>query len=156
MGRCCRADWCHFPSSQVSFFLFIIFTVYTMLPVGMQEAVGAGLISSLSHLLVLGVYLLLGQDSRAELALQVSHPFRDDGIARCLWPRPFLQMPPSLRPSPPVDLQEPPCWLLFKGSTLCVFLSLRCSLKASGTNEIQLLREESLGWNKMTVFRGNC
>lgn len=62
----------HFFSSQVSFFLFIIFTVYTMLPVGMQEAVGAGLVSSLSHILVLGVYLLLGQDSRAELALQVT------------------------------------------------------------------------------------
>ncbi|KAJ6651882.1 hypothetical protein lerEdw1_015962 [Lerista edwardsae] len=59
------------PWDQVSFFLFIIFTVYTMLPVGMREAVGAGLISSLSHLFVLGVYLLLGKDSQAEVALQL-------------------------------------------------------------------------------------
>uniref|UniRef100_A0A6I8NS97 adenylate cyclase n=1 Tax=Ornithorhynchus anatinus TaxID=9258 RepID=A0A6I8NS97_ORNAN len=42
---------------QVSFFLFIIFTVYTMLPLGMRDAAVAGLASSLSHLLVLGLYL---------------------------------------------------------------------------------------------------
>ncbi|EGW11540.1 Adenylate cyclase type 4 [Cricetulus griseus] len=42
---------------QVSFFLFIIFTVYSMLPLGMRDAAIAGLISSLSHLLVLGLYL---------------------------------------------------------------------------------------------------
>ncbi|XP_067399542.1 adenylate cyclase type 4 isoform X2 [Emydura macquarii macquarii] len=56
---------------QVSFFLFIIFTVYTMLPVRMRDAVVAGLASSLSHLMVLGVYLSAGQGSRAELAVQL-------------------------------------------------------------------------------------
>ncbi|XP_038597044.1 adenylate cyclase type 4 [Tachyglossus aculeatus] len=40
---------------QVSFFLFIIFTVYTMLPLGLREAAAAGLASSLSHLLALGL-----------------------------------------------------------------------------------------------------
>ncbi|XP_060111994.1 adenylate cyclase type 4 isoform X1 [Heteronotia binoei] len=56
---------------QVSFFLFIIFTVYTMLPIRMQDAVGAGLASSLSHVIVLGVYLSIGCTSQAELALQL-------------------------------------------------------------------------------------
>ncbi|XP_053217430.1 adenylate cyclase type 4 isoform X1 [Podarcis raffonei] len=56
---------------QVSFFLFIIFTVYTMLPVGMKDAVAAGLVSSLSHIVVLSVYLSLGRGSRSELALQL-------------------------------------------------------------------------------------
>ncbi|XP_053121636.1 adenylate cyclase type 4 isoform X2 [Hemicordylus capensis] len=59
------------PWDQVSFFLFIIFTVYTMLPVGMQEAVGAGLISSLSHIIVLGVYLSMQPRPQAELGLQL-------------------------------------------------------------------------------------
>ncbi|XP_048373998.1 adenylate cyclase type 4 isoform X1 [Sphaerodactylus townsendi] len=56
---------------QVSFFLFIIFTVYTMLPIRMQEAVGAGLASSLSHVIVLGVYLSTRCSSGAELVLQL-------------------------------------------------------------------------------------
>uniref|UniRef100_A0A8C3PEI6 Adenylate cyclase type 4 n=1 Tax=Chrysemys picta bellii TaxID=8478 RepID=A0A8C3PEI6_CHRPI len=56
---------------QVSFFLFIIFTVYTMLPVCMRDAVVAGLASSLSHIIVLGVYLSAGRGSRAELAVQL-------------------------------------------------------------------------------------
>lgn len=59
-------------SSQVSFFLFIIFIVYTMLPVCMQDAVGAGLICSLSHIIVLAVYLSTSQGSQSDLALQVS------------------------------------------------------------------------------------
>uniref|UniRef100_A0A8C0LKX5 Adenylate cyclase type 4 n=1 Tax=Canis lupus dingo TaxID=286419 RepID=A0A8C0LKX5_CANLU len=40
---------------QVSFFLFVIFTVYAMLPLGMRDATAAGLASSLSHLVVLGL-----------------------------------------------------------------------------------------------------
>lgn len=57
---------------QVSFFLFIIFTVYAMLPLGMWEAAAAGLTSSLSHLLVLGLYLGPQPDSRPALLPQVS------------------------------------------------------------------------------------
>ncbi|TFJ97680.1 MHC class I antigen [Platysternon megacephalum] len=56
---------------QVSFFLFIIFTVYTMLPVCMRDAVVAGLASSLSHIIVLGVYLSARRGSQAELAVQL-------------------------------------------------------------------------------------
>lgn len=60
---------------QVSFFLFVIFTAYTMLPLGMRVAIAAGLASSLSHLLVLGLYLGPQPDSRPALLPQVSsHP----------------------------------------------------------------------------------
>ena len=57
---------------QVSFFLFVIFTTYAMLPLGMKEATAAGLVSSLSHLLVLGLYLGPQLDSRPALLPQVS------------------------------------------------------------------------------------
>ncbi|XP_074090880.1 adenylate cyclase type 4 isoform X3 [Macrotis lagotis] len=57
---------------QVSFFLFIIFTVYTMLPLGMRDAAAAGLASSLSHLLVLGLYLGLQPISQPRLFPQLT------------------------------------------------------------------------------------
>nr|XP_012611509.1 adenylate cyclase type 4 isoform X2 [Microcebus murinus] len=57
---------------QVSFFLFVIFTVYAMLPLGMRDAVVAGLASSLSHLLVLGLYLGPQPDSRPALLPQLA------------------------------------------------------------------------------------
>ncbi|XP_073751093.1 adenylate cyclase type 4 isoform X2 [Callorhinus ursinus] len=57
---------------QVSFFLFIIFTVYAMLPLGMWDAAAAGLASSLSHLLVLGLYLGPQPDSRPALLPQLA------------------------------------------------------------------------------------
>lgn len=60
---------------QVSFFLFVIFTVYAMLPLGMRDAAAAGLASSLSHLLVLGLYLGPQPDSRPALLPQVSTPW---------------------------------------------------------------------------------
>ncbi|XP_073656706.1 adenylate cyclase type 4 isoform X2 [Tursiops truncatus] len=57
---------------QVSFFLFVIFTVYAMLPLGMRDAAAAGLASSLSHLLVLGLYLGLQPDSQPALLPQLA------------------------------------------------------------------------------------
>lgn len=45
------------PWDQVPFFLFIIFTVYTMLPFQMCNAVALSVISSLSHILVLSLRL---------------------------------------------------------------------------------------------------
>lgn len=60
------------PFPQVSFFLFVIFTTYAMLPLGMRDATAAGLTSSLSHLLVLGLYLGPQLDSRPALLPQVS------------------------------------------------------------------------------------
>ncbi|XP_044915659.1 adenylate cyclase type 4 isoform X4 [Felis catus] len=57
---------------QVSFFLFVIFTVYAMLPLGMRDAAAAGLASSLSHLLVLGLYLGPQPDSKPALLPQLA------------------------------------------------------------------------------------
>nr|XP_020671556.1 adenylate cyclase type 4 isoform X2 [Pogona vitticeps] len=56
---------------QVSFFLFIIFIVYTMLPVGMEDAVAAGMVSSLSHIIVLTVYLSMKPGSQLDLTVQL-------------------------------------------------------------------------------------
>ncbi|XP_074171021.1 adenylate cyclase type 7 isoform X2 [Rhinolophus sinicus] len=42
---------------QVPFFLFVVFVVYTLLPFSMQGAVVVGVISSTSHLLVLGALM---------------------------------------------------------------------------------------------------
>ncbi|KAG9341947.1 hypothetical protein JZ751_018264 [Albula glossodonta] len=48
---------------QVPFFLFIIFTVYTMLPFQMHYAVLLSIVSSLSHIIVLSVHLAVFSDS---------------------------------------------------------------------------------------------
>ncbi|XP_043101381.1 adenylate cyclase type 7 isoform X3 [Puntigrus tetrazona] len=48
------------PWDQVPFFLFIIITVYTMLPFQLGYAVILSIISSLSHIIVLTVYLTVG------------------------------------------------------------------------------------------------
>ncbi|KAI4582915.1 hypothetical protein MJG53_008128 [Ovis ammon polii x Ovis aries] len=55
---------------QVSFFLFVIFTVYAMLPLDMRDAITAGVTTSLLHLLVLGLYLGPQPDSRPALLPQ--------------------------------------------------------------------------------------
>ncbi|XP_054472776.1 adenylate cyclase type 7 [Anoplopoma fimbria] len=47
------------PWDQVPFFLFIIFTVYTMLPFQLWYAVVLSFISSLSHIMVLTLYLTI-------------------------------------------------------------------------------------------------
>uniref|UniRef100_A0A8C4IME5 Adenylate cyclase type 7 n=1 Tax=Dicentrarchus labrax TaxID=13489 RepID=A0A8C4IME5_DICLA len=47
------------PWDQVPFFLFIIFTVYTMLPFQLWYAVVLSVISSLSHIMVLTLYLTI-------------------------------------------------------------------------------------------------
>ncbi|XP_064416474.1 adenylate cyclase type 2 [Latimeria chalumnae] len=56
---------------QVSFFLFITFIVYTMLPVSMKDALTAGILSSLSHIIILSTYLPLSDRPRTNLALQL-------------------------------------------------------------------------------------
>ena len=56
----------------MSFFLFVIFTVYAMLPLDMRDAITAGVTTSLLHLLVLGLYLGPQPDSRPALLPQVS------------------------------------------------------------------------------------
>uniref|UniRef100_A0A7N6ABV8 Adenylate cyclase type 2 n=1 Tax=Anabas testudineus TaxID=64144 RepID=A0A7N6ABV8_ANATE len=47
------------PWDQVSFFLFIVFVVYTMLPFSMREAIVASVLTSASHTIVLSVCLFV-------------------------------------------------------------------------------------------------
>uniref|UniRef100_A0AAY4EY98 Adenylate cyclase type 7 n=1 Tax=Denticeps clupeoides TaxID=299321 RepID=A0AAY4EY98_9TELE len=51
------------PWDQVPFFLFIIFTVYTMLPFQMSYAVVLSVVSSLSHIIVLSIHLTVFSQS---------------------------------------------------------------------------------------------
>ncbi|XP_069489903.1 adenylate cyclase type 4 isoform X2 [Ambystoma mexicanum] len=56
---------------QVYFFLFITFIVYTMLPVRMRDAIAAGAFSSISHIIILSIYLSTTDMPEGELALQL-------------------------------------------------------------------------------------
>ncbi|XP_068267172.1 adenylate cyclase type 7 [Nyctibius grandis] len=54
---------------QVPFFLFIIFTVYTMLPFGMKGAVVISVLSALSHIIVLSVVVSMTSHENKESIL---------------------------------------------------------------------------------------
>ncbi|KAM7040112.1 adenylate cyclase type 7 isoform 2-T4 [Acridotheres tristis] len=56
---------------QVPFFLFIIFTVYTMLPFGMRDAVIISVVSALSHIVVLTVVSVTSQENKESIAFQL-------------------------------------------------------------------------------------
>ncbi|XP_015428125.1 PREDICTED: adenylate cyclase type 7 [Myotis davidii] len=56
---------------QVPFFLFIVFVVYTLLPFTMRGAVAVGVVSSVSHLLVLGTLMGVSSSPSAWVWLQV-------------------------------------------------------------------------------------
>ncbi|ERE85737.1 adenylate cyclase type 2-like protein [Cricetulus griseus] len=56
--------------SRVSFFLFIIFVVYTMLPFNMRDAVIASVLTSSSHTIVLSVYLSATPGAKEHLSWQ--------------------------------------------------------------------------------------
>ncbi|XP_041077371.1 adenylate cyclase type 2-like isoform X2 [Polyodon spathula] len=57
---------------QVPFFLFIIFTLYTMLPFGMWEAVVLAVLSSVSHLVIVGIAVRVFDESqRSSLVFQI-------------------------------------------------------------------------------------
>lgn len=57
--------------AQVSFFLFIIFVVYTMLPFNMRDAIVASVLTSASHTIVLSVCLSGTTDVKEHLVWQV-------------------------------------------------------------------------------------
>ncbi|XP_050167181.1 adenylate cyclase type 7 isoform X2 [Myiozetetes cayanensis] len=58
---------------QVPFFLFIIFTVYTMLPFGMRGAVIISVLSALSHIIVLStVVSMTSQEKKESFLFQVA------------------------------------------------------------------------------------
>ncbi|XP_043743114.1 adenylate cyclase type 2 isoform X3 [Cervus elaphus] len=59
------------PWDQVSFFLFIIFVVYTMLPFNMRDAVIASVLTSSSHTVVLSVCLSASPGAEEHLVWQI-------------------------------------------------------------------------------------
>lgn len=62
------------PYLQVSFFLFIIFVVYTMLPFNMRDAIIASVLTSSSHTIVLSVCLSATPGAKQHLVWQVGAP----------------------------------------------------------------------------------
>lgn len=58
-------------SLQVSFFLFIVFVVYTMLPFSMRDAIIASVLTSASHTVVLSVCLSTTADHMEPVVWQV-------------------------------------------------------------------------------------
>ncbi|MBN3280366.1 ADCY2 cyclase, partial [Polyodon spathula] len=57
---------------QVPFFLFIIFTLYTMLPFGMWEAMVLAVLSSVSHLIIIGIAVgVFDKSQRSSLVFQI-------------------------------------------------------------------------------------
>ncbi|XP_028729520.1 adenylate cyclase type 2 isoform X2 [Peromyscus leucopus] len=56
---------------QVSFFLFIIFVVYTMLPFNMRDAIIASVLTSSSHTIVLSIYLSAVPGAKEHLSWQI-------------------------------------------------------------------------------------
>uniref|UniRef100_A0A671XM30 adenylate cyclase n=1 Tax=Sparus aurata TaxID=8175 RepID=A0A671XM30_SPAAU len=59
------------PWDQVSFFLFIVFVVYTMLPFSMRDAIIASVLTSASHTLVLSVCLSTTADHMEPVVWQI-------------------------------------------------------------------------------------
>ncbi|XP_057195789.1 adenylate cyclase type 2 isoform X4 [Triplophysa rosa] len=59
------------PWDQVSFFLFIIFVVYTMLPFSMRDAIIASILTASSHTVVLSVCLSSATDNVEPLVWQI-------------------------------------------------------------------------------------
>ncbi|KAM8774090.1 adenylate cyclase type 7 isoform 1-T4 [Rhynchonycteris naso] len=62
---------CAWEQEQVPFFLFVVFVVYTLLPFSMQGAVTVGVLSSASHLLVLGFLVGVFPSSPRQRVLQL-------------------------------------------------------------------------------------
>lgn len=61
---------------QVPFFLFIVFVVYTLLPLSMRGAIAVGVLSTISHLLVFGVLMGTLSTPCIPVELQVSSGLR--------------------------------------------------------------------------------
>ncbi|KAM3920016.1 adenylate cyclase type 7 [Leptodactylus fuscus] len=56
---------------QVPFFLFITFSVYTMLPLGMRACLIIGIISGMSHIVVISITVLTYQNTRDTVAFEL-------------------------------------------------------------------------------------
>lgn len=64
---CCSALPC-----QVAFFLFLSLSVYTVLPLSMAWALMVGIWTSVSHIIIIGVYVPVTQPETPDLAAQVT------------------------------------------------------------------------------------
>ncbi|XP_047216703.1 adenylate cyclase type 2 isoform X4 [Girardinichthys multiradiatus] len=71
MGACLALLTVFFASGLVSFFLFIVFVVYTMLPFSMREAIVASVLTSASHTIVLTVCLSTTADHMEAVVWQI-------------------------------------------------------------------------------------
>ncbi|CAI5663162.1 adenylate cyclase type 2 isoform X3 [Oreochromis niloticus] len=71
MGACLALLTVFFASGLVSFFLFIVFVVYTMLPFSMRDAVIASVLTSASHTIVLSVCLSTTADHVEPIVWQI-------------------------------------------------------------------------------------
>ncbi|XP_055749742.1 adenylate cyclase type 2-like isoform X3 [Salvelinus fontinalis] len=71
MGACLALLAVFFASGLVSFFLFIVFVVYTMLPFSMRGAVLASIITCLSHTITLSVCLAFTAEALEPLVWQI-------------------------------------------------------------------------------------
>ncbi|KAM5158259.1 adenylate cyclase type 2 [Mantella aurantiaca] len=60
------------PWDQVSFFLFIIFVAYTMLPFNMRDAIIASALTALSHTVIVSVYLSASKDEKEHRIWQIT------------------------------------------------------------------------------------
>ncbi|XP_072561841.1 adenylate cyclase type 2b isoform X2 [Paramormyrops kingsleyae] len=71
MAACLALIAVFFASGLVSFFLFIIFVVYTMLPFSMRDAVIASAVTAASHTVVVAAYLSSATDRMEPLLWQI-------------------------------------------------------------------------------------
>ncbi|CAK6954395.1 adenylate cyclase type 2 isoform X3 [Scomber scombrus] len=71
MGACLALLAVFFASGLVSFFLFIVFVVYTMLPFSMRDAIIASVLTSTSHTIVLSVCLSNTADHMEPVVWQI-------------------------------------------------------------------------------------
>ncbi|XP_054637357.1 adenylate cyclase type 2 isoform X3 [Dunckerocampus dactyliophorus] len=71
MGACLALLTVFFASGLVSFFLFIVFVVYTMLPFSMRDAIIASVLTSTSHTVVLSVCLSTTADHMEPVVWQI-------------------------------------------------------------------------------------
>lgn len=58
--------------SQVAFFLFLSLSVYTVLPLSMAWALIVGIWTSLSHIVIISVYVPVTSPETPDLAVQVT------------------------------------------------------------------------------------
>uniref|UniRef100_A0A3P8TFP1 adenylate cyclase n=1 Tax=Amphiprion percula TaxID=161767 RepID=A0A3P8TFP1_AMPPE len=77
------------PPPQVAFFLFLSLSVYTVLPLSLAWALMVGIGTSVSHIIIISVYVPVTSPETPDLAVQVSAP----GLKTYCWPSPRTRLP---------------------------------------------------------------